>query len=92
MRKKGIKAEEYHEFDQFEDSEQLEFVDEDSLDLDSDDYEIINEEANEDDLSTTDLLADEKDESMEEKTPSSKNKTMKIFNIILTIKNPLSNR
>ena len=44
MRKKGIKAEEYHEFEQFEDPEQIEFVDEDSLDLDSDDYEIINEE------------------------------------------------
>ena len=65
MRKKGIKAEEYHEFEQFEDPEQIEFVDEDSLDLDSDDYEIINEEENEDDLSTTDLLANEKDESME---------------------------
>ena len=61
-RKKGIKAEEYHEFEQFEDPEQIEFVDEDSLDLDSDDYEIINEEENEDDLSTTDLLANEKDE------------------------------
>ena len=85
MRKKGIKAEEYHEFEQFEDPEQIEFVDEDSLDLDSDDYEIINEEENEDDLSTTDLLADEKDESMEEKTPSSKNKTMKIFNIIFYV-------
>ena len=44
MRKKGIKAEEYNEFEQFEDPEQIEFVDEDSLDLDSDDYEIINEE------------------------------------------------
>lgn len=85
MRKKGIKAEEYHEFDQFEDPEQIEFVDEDSLDLDSDDYEIINEEPNEDDLSTTDLLADAEDESMEEKTPSSKNKTMKIFNIIFYV-------
>lgn len=84
MRKKGIKAEEYHEFDQFEDLEQIEFPNEESFDLDSDEYEIV-EESIEDDSSTTDFLATEKEESNSEKTFSKKNKAMKIFNFIFYI-------